>query len=228
MNLLSHRSKQALLFLTSQCHPVLTKSGTVFPFTDDVSFWIRSIHLSNLRGEQMPFVASVLQNLPFLEVAKLDDLSKVGNKDVIDLCRGLRCRAGNRSALHSLSFIEKLNSTFDTTQITSYTAIGELLHDLPYLEELRITLPSLQLFFSLFESSSLIVPLTIVNLPGFGLSAQLCENLAKLLKRLIFVQKLLLSNNPLGDGFISISGQLYHLRFIKVRGHVERWVGICF
>ena len=220
LHLLSNRSKQAILYLTTQCEPPLNLSGTVFPFTSFSFCWICSVQFAEMDGNHLEFVSSLLMNLPFLEEAVFVAVKNVENHHINYLCKGLRHpwkKDQIGSVLHSLTFTLRLSSNFDFCQVTTYEAIGELVKDLPYLEELFLTIPSSKLFFSLFQSQfNTVIPLTVVNLHECGFTSSNCEHLASLLHRLIFVEKIDLSNNPLKWGFASISNQLRHLRCLKV------------
>ena len=222
MSYLSSRSKQSVLFLTSQCHPFLSESGTVFPFLNVSYFWIQSVQFSGLNGKQFEFVSKALQNLPFLERATFDDAVNVTDQSVVDLCAGLRhpwTRGSGKtgSVLHSLSLTLKQTSNFDPITITTYAPLGDLLQDLPYLEDLKLSLPSLHLFASLFQGNSKpLVPFTELNFSGFGFNRENCLQLAGFMDRLSFVQKLILFENPLGNGFSWIAEKFQHLRCLKV------------
>ena len=221
LSFLSYKSQQALLFLTSQCHPTTNTSGTVFPYLNVSQFWIQSIQFSGLKAPQFELVSKILKSLPFLERATFDDALNVTDNDVAEICQGLKHPWINAktmgSALHALTFTLKQSSSFHPLKLTTYAAVENLLQNLPYLEELHLSLPSFDLFLSLFLSGfESVVPLTKLNFSGFGLDAKNCHQLALLICRLIFIQQLDLSCNPIGDGLCLICKQLCHFRCLRV------------
>ena len=219
-DLLSSRTKQAILFLTSECRPILSESGIAFPFTDISMLWIRSIHLCFLRGDQIPFLSKVLHNLPFLEEAKFEDAIDVKDQDVLEFCTGLKrdgLQTNAKSALHSLTFTQKIRSCFDQCWITTYKEIGNLLEYLPYLEYLSLSILNQKLLFSLFEiQTSSVVPLSCIEQTNRGFTSLDCCKLASHMKQLLFLEKLNLSCNPLKEGMTFISNQFVYLRRLQV------------
>ncbi|XP_076820863.1 uncharacterized protein LOC143466129 [Clavelina lepadiformis] len=217
----SNRTKQGLFFITAQCKPKLTRSGTVFPYLDKSPTWIHTLCLFHLRGNQLHFIATLLQNLPFLEVAQFQDVQDVSNTHIDDLSRGLIPKKGFTSALHKLIFTEESRSFLQVTRVTTYASLGLAIKHLPYLEELDVTITSPSLLFSLFSDSTVpyVIPLQVIDLSKTGLSSSDCCRLAELLKRLVFVRHINLSQNPLGDKFQIFCqeiGQLLRLETLNI------------
>ena len=221
-NLLSNSSKQALLSFTSSCSPALSISGSVFPvvFSRPTTFWIRSLRLFNLHGQQMQFVSHLVKELPFLEEAYFPEVVDMEDDHVnyLNSCFSSRQQSSTPLMLHTLVLTARLSTDFHQLPLTSYAEVGRMLSHLPHLERLEVTIASQELFFSIFArlEPDILVPLTEISLIGTDFDEKSCRLLADIFNRLIFVQRIYLSQNPIYNGLVIVSSKFHNLRDLQV------------
>ncbi|XP_039273962.2 uncharacterized protein LOC120347917 [Styela clava] len=203
---LTSRTKQSILKFTSTCRPPLTRSGTVFPLLTGVTnirttAFIKRLHISGIKTNQVIFVSAVIRNLPFLYDITLTGIEAITENDFRTICSGLQSISQNMlSPLHSLTFIFKCATHFDRIQVPTYEALRPVLENFQFLESFNIEPLSYQHFLSFYPNTKCLIPIKNINLCGSNITENRCHFFSQHLARSPFLDSLNLSHNPLYGG----------------------------